>query len=173
MTAYYSPSEVAASLKCGGSTIRKYASLLINHGYKFQTNKQGHRWYTDKDVIAFKKLIAFSKSGDMNLEQAAQAVCTWSKGDNVASHAISTERHDTATSERMEGLFTMFEEMLQKEQQHRHNVQQLAKTIERQDKAMNDMKLILERMEAKQEAAASLLESEKKTGFFNRLFSRS
>lgn len=173
MTAYYSPAEVAASLKCGGSTIRKYASLLINHGYTFQTNEQGHRWYTEKDVIAFKKLIAFSKSGDMNLEQAAQAVCTWSTGNNVASHDISTERHDTAISERMDGLFNMFESMVRQEQEHHQNVKQLAKTIEQQAKAMNDMQLILERMEAKQEAAASLIESEKKTGFFNRLFSRS
>ncbi|MFD6726048.1 MerR family transcriptional regulator, partial [Streptomyces sp. NPDC060131] len=58
----YSPGEVSDTLKVKDSTLRKYCGILENAGYSFSKNNRGHRQYTDKDVMTFKKLIAATKN---------------------------------------------------------------------------------------------------------------
>lgn len=81
---YHAPEDVAGVLEIQPPTLRKYAQLLERYGYTFEKNKQGHRWYSDTDIIALQKLITFKHSGDMDLQAAAQAVLLWAKGGGVS-----------------------------------------------------------------------------------------
>lgn len=83
--AFHAPEDVAAVLKIKPSTLRKYSLLLESNGYTFQKNSQGHRWFSDTDIAALKKLITLKDSTDMSLEDSAQAVFLWAKGGDIAS----------------------------------------------------------------------------------------
>ncbi|WP_284035433.1 MerR family transcriptional regulator [Neobacillus sp. 114] len=74
MTEMYSPSDVQKMLGIDGSTLRKYATLLEDHGYHVQRNNRGHRVYFDKDVHTFRKLMEFSRHEGMTIERSAEAV---------------------------------------------------------------------------------------------------
>lgn len=81
--AYYSPAEIATVLKIKTSTLRKYALLMENAGFTYEKNKQGHRYYSDTNLIALQKLITFTHNGDTSLKESAEAVFMWSKGNDM------------------------------------------------------------------------------------------
>jgi len=104
--AYYSPEEIAGVLKVKNSTLRKYALLLEGEGITYQKNEQGHRYYSDTDLIALQKFISFKDSGAMTLKESAEAVFLWSKGSDIAeldtsyeAVASDIERYDVLTQE--------------------------------------------------------------------------
>ncbi|MEH7307384.1 hypothetical protein [Neobacillus drentensis] len=82
MTIIYSPSNVQELLRIDGKTLRKHATLLEGHGYQVKRNNRGHRTYFEKDVIAFRKLIEFSKQEGMTMDRSAEAVMTWITEEN-------------------------------------------------------------------------------------------
>ncbi len=79
----YSPGEVSDTLKVKDSTLRKYCGILENAGYRFSKNNRGHRQYTDKDVMTFKKLITATKNSDMTIETAAEHLVSMYKQTSV------------------------------------------------------------------------------------------
>lgn len=175
MTAYHSPDDVTKSLRVSDSTLRKYALLLEKAGYSIEKNNQGQRWYSDADVMALRKFMTFSKSGGMNLEEAADAVYWWSKGGDVARPATIDNAPPPAISEMADKVFNLFSSMTatieQQEQERRQDMDRLTAVIERQAEEMGAMRAILERLETEKEAAAALPEPEPiKKGFLSRLF---
>ena len=66
--AFHAPEDIATVLNIKPSTLRKYSLLLEQSGYTFQKNAQGHRWYTDTDLMALRKFITLKDSSGMNLE---------------------------------------------------------------------------------------------------------
>lgn len=79
----YSPGEVSDTLKVKDSTLRKYCGILENAGYRFSKNNRGHRQYTDKDVMTFKKLITATKNSDMTIETAAEQLVSMYKQTSI------------------------------------------------------------------------------------------
>lgn len=78
------PSDVCTLLRIKESTLRKYALILHNAGYHFDTNDKGQRAYYDKDVTVLRRFLEVKNSPDMTLEQSANAVMVWVKGSNVS-----------------------------------------------------------------------------------------
>lgn len=118
----YSPHEIAELLGVKDSTLRKYSILLEEHGYEFQRNKQNQRWYNDKDVIALRKLVTFKDNGDMSLKECAEAVCLWSRGEDVTQSltvAHDDERRDEQHSSNQQANAEEVQEL--KELVHKQN----------------------------------------------------
>lgn len=99
----YSPGEVSDTLKVKDSTLRKYCGILENAGYSFSKNNRGHRQYTDKDVMTFKKLIAATKNSDMTIESAAEQLVSMYKQTSVTVTCTSDialyDQHSKAITE--------------------------------------------------------------------------
>lgn len=187
----YAPADIAPLLDVKESTLRKYSILLEECGYTFQRNVQKQRYYTDNDVIAFRKLITFKDNGDMNLKQAAEAVYLWSRGGDVTEgrtdeHDVIT-RHDVAMHEGdsvvlelvaasnnyihqlIDEIDTLKDELQERDERQKKRDDYLIKMIEdlKQEvqQQREEQQLLLEVKEEKSE-------QEEKNGFWNRFFKK-
>lgn len=70
------PADVAAQLKIGVSTLRKYSLLLEENGVTFKRNAQNSRQYGESDVMALQRMITLMKSDGVTVENAAFAVAS-------------------------------------------------------------------------------------------------
>ncbi|RVT56443.1 DUF3967 domain-containing protein [Niallia taxi] len=170
-----SPSEVATLLDIKESTLRKYALLLKDAGYHFDVNEKGQRWYYNRDVIAFKKLMQFKSSPDMTLEQSANAVVAWFNQSNVS---LSITEKNTE-NRRYDDDIKELKEIIN---QQNNLLLELAKKMDQQQKYIDerleqrDQKL-MESLRENQEVKKALLsiaaaQEENKKSFFGRLFKR-
>jgi len=178
--AVYSPSDIAGLLKVKESTLRKYSLLLEECGYTFDRNDQNQRWYNDKDVIAFQKLIAFKQNGDMNLKTCAEAVYLWSKGGSVTEVQTATynakDRHDVViTTEEVNEL----KELVVKQQQFITDLgkrleESFTKQEQRDKYLLQKIEDLTTQVETQREEQQLLLTppSEEKQSFFNRFFKK-
>lgn len=171
-----SPSDVSVLLDIKESTLRKYALILKDAGYHFQVNKNGQRWYYNKDVIAFKKLIEIKHNPDMTLEQAANAVVSHFKQSDI-SLPITVE------SQSVERYSEDLHELKETVQQQNILLQELMKKMDQQQQYINEKleqrdRKLLESLRESQEVKQQLLqiaaaaEEDRKKGFFARLFGR-
>ncbi len=87
------PSDVCTLLGIKESTLRKYALILQDAGYKFHVNDKGQRGYFERDVIVLKRFMEIKQSSDMTLEQAAEAVMAWVRQSNMAVSVIEKKRN--------------------------------------------------------------------------------
>lgn len=172
----FSPTDVQELLNVDSSTLRKYAILLENQGYKFHKNKRGHRGYFDKDVIALKKLVELSEQRDMTLERSAKAVMTWVNTDNVTLTVMEEEASNNELerySDMLERLKRLEEYSKQQEDFNRRLLEELNKRddyIRKRDEERdaNLTHLIRESLETKK-LIASTVEEAKKT-WWQKLF---
>lgn len=132
---FHAPEDIATVLDIKPSTLRKYSLLLEQRGYLFKKNAQGHRWYTDTDLLALRKFITLKDSSGMTLEDSAEAVFLWSKTENVAGRAIlseaiqnDTERHEAAVNE-----LTIEERLLRLIQHQQQTIDRMAQSIQKQE----------------------------------------
>lgn len=132
---FHAPEDIATVLKIKPSTLRKYSLLLEQSGYLFKKNAQGHRWYSDTDLTALRKFITLKDSSGMNLEDSADAVFLWSKGDSVAGRATSfeatqgdTERHEASVNE-----LTLEERLLRLIQHQQQSIDRMAQSVQKQE----------------------------------------
>lgn len=108
MSPIYSPGDVAKILGVQDSTLRKYSRSLEDLGYTFQKNTQNQRWYNDKDVTVFRKVIALKESDGISLQAALEGAFLWVRGGEIApaqtaAAVIETEK-GADVSEMMEEL---------------------------------------------------------------------
>lgn len=187
--ASYSPSDISTLLKVKESTLRKYSLLLEECGYEFDRNKQDQRWYNDKDVIAFQKLVAFKQNGGMNLKASAEAVYLWSKGGDVTGSDTThvalqneTERYNSDMTPAIQQEMASMRDLLEDQKEV---IQSLKEQIERQNSYQESRdRLLLDTIEQLKESvqeqreeqmllAATIEEKpQEKPGFFNRLFKK-
>lgn len=130
----YNAGDVAQLLEVKDSTVRKYAQTLEKVGYKFYKNENGYRGYFDKDVIAMRHLIQYSKHPDMTLESAAKAVVsTNSEGDIQGVDTVNEVVQESPQS--YDDLLKEFQ--IFKEQQMKFN-QELISKIEQRDQYISE-----------------------------------
>jgi len=137
--ASYSPSDISALLQVKESTLRKYSLLLEECGYTFDRNDQKQRWYSDKDVIAFQKLVTFKQNGDMNLKACAEAVYLWSKGGDITE--VSTDTHNATERHNSDIAPVIYQEMVGMRgliEEQRELIQSLYEQLERQDASQKE-----------------------------------
>ncbi|WP_211656040.1 MerR family transcriptional regulator [Planococcus alpniumensis] len=132
---FHAPEDIATVLNIKPSTLRKYSLLLEQSGYLFKKNAQGHRWYTDTDLMALRKFITLKDSSGMTLEDSAEAVFLWSKTESVAGRAIlseatqgDTERHEAVVNE-----LTVEERLLRLIQHQQQTIDRMAQSIQKQE----------------------------------------
>jgi DNA-binding transcriptional MerR regulator len=171
MATVYSPKDIADLLNIKESTLRKYSLMLEEVGYTFHKNDRNQRWYEDKDVIAFKKVIALKNSGDMNLKKAIEAVYMWSNGQSISLPSTDTKTDVSRYKEDIDELKSMVTEQ-------GRQIAELKEIITQQNKYINErleerdrtlMQSLREVQETKRLIAAEREEEEKKT-FWQRLF---
>ena len=132
---FHAPEDIATVLNIKPSTLRKYSLLLEQSGYSFKKNAQGHRWYSDTDLMALRKFITLKDSSGMNLEDSADAVFLWSKTESIAGRATLSEatqgdmeRHEAAINE-----LTLEERLLRLIQHQQQTIDRMAQSIQKQE----------------------------------------
>lgn len=132
---FHAPEDIATVLNIKPSTLRKYSLLLEQSGYLFKKNAQGHRWYSDIDLMALRKFITLKDSSGMTLEDSADAVFLWSKSESVAGRATvseatqgDTERHEASVNE-----LTLEERLLRLIQHQQQTIDRMAQSIQKQE----------------------------------------
>jgi len=188
----YSPGEVSDTLKVKDSTLRKYCGILENAGYRFSKNNRGHRQYTDKDVMTFKKLIAATKNSDMTIESAAEQLLSMYKQTSVTvtdtNDIALYEQHSKAITdlkntveiqnklivsmvERLDQHSTYLEDSTKnRDNKLLEHLKAFQKENEELHKEMKRMNEKLEQIAETEKEAAASAETEK--GFFARLFGK-
>lgn len=172
MAKVYSPKDISDLLKIKESTLRKYSLMLEEVGYTFQKNDRGQRWYSDEDIIAFKKIITFKDNGAMNLKQSVEAVYMWAKEKDITLPSTDTEQHAQRYDSDIAHLKTMvkeqgkqieeLKELLIKQSQYIHE------SLEKRDR--NLMESLREVQETKKLLVAA--EEENKKTWWNKLFNK-
>lgn len=132
---FHAPEDIATVLNIKPSTLRKYSLLLEQSGYIYKKNAQGHRWYSDTDLMALRKFITLKDSSGMTLEDSADAVFLWSKAESVAGRATlseatqgDTERHEATVNE-----LTLEERLLRLIQHQQQSIDRMAQSIQKQE----------------------------------------
>ena len=132
---FHAPEDIATVLNIKPSTLRKYSLLLEQSGYSFKKNAQGHRWYSDTDLMALRKFITLKDSSGMTLEDSADAVFLWSKSESIAGRATlseatqgDTERHKASINE-----LTLEERLLRLIQHQQQTIDRMEQSIQKQE----------------------------------------
>lgn len=167
-----SPGDVCTLLKTKESTLRKYALLLQEVGYHFETNDKGQRAYYNKDVIALKKLIEIKNSPNMTLEQSANAVMTWLKNSNVSLRAIEDERHNESHNDDIKELKEVIQVLVKKMDQQQKYFEERFERMERDRELITDLRDSMKETQQQYQLQIAAAEEEKKKGFFTRLFGK-
>lgn len=170
----YAPKEVAALLGIEPVTLRNYAKLLEGQGYNFHKNEKSQRGYFDKDIIAFKKLIALKNQSGMTLERAVNAVISWIQSENKAHSDIENGAIQNISERSKEEILKEFQEFKEQQlafnqellQQLKNQQKYIEETLNRRDKEL--MSMVREVQETKKELAMS----QQKNGFFSKWFGK-
>ena len=173
----YSASDITSLLDIKDSTLRKYCLMLEDKGYEFQKNNRDHRFFRDDDIITLRKFITLKDNG-MSLNESAEGVVLWHKGneEEVTDITVSqTDTHDVI--ERYNNDMTEMKDMMR---QQNEMINKLNDKIDRQQDYIEqsikkrDEQLMLainEMQESKKEIAAER-ENQQKKGFWSRLLKK-
>lgn len=156
----YGGVDVANLLHIQESTVRKYALMMEDHGYKFYKNDHSHRGYYDKDVIAMRKLIQFKNHPNMTLKQACNALMTWLAEEDKAEDDIavgtSQERDNREYNQILQELEAIKKQQEKQEEFNALLIQQLKRQQEHLDQNHQALvEIVKEKEEQKQLVAAS------------------
>ncbi|QPA33389.1 DUF3967 domain-containing protein [Thermaerobacillus caldiproteolyticus] len=166
------PSDVCTLLGIKESTLRKYALILQDAGYKFHVNDKGQRGYFQNDVIVLKRFMEIKQNRDMTLEQAAEAVMAWVQQSNVAVSVIDRNRETERYNDDIKALKEMVAQqnellkklMMRLDQQQKY----IEESLKKRDELL--MQSLKESMETRKMIAEA--KEEKKKGFLSRLFGK-
>ncbi|WP_173918993.1 hypothetical protein [Halobacillus sp. Marseille-Q1614] len=187
-----SATEVCKTLDIKDSTLRKYALLLKKHGYNFNHDSNGKRYYLSNDVMLLRRLIQLKSNGTMTLEQAAETVIKWAnetviktpkKAPDSSYNDDIKELKETvaAQNDLLKELFNRLDQQDKKIDKRFDQVNQSLEEYNRERQIQFRKELEQYRLEAPAEAeqtevqptaeeAAATKEKESKKGFFSRLF---
>ncbi|MDQ1002537.1 DNA-binding transcriptional MerR regulator [Neobacillus niacini] len=113
MTELFPPSHVQEALGIDSKTLRKFATLLEEHGYPIHRNSRGHRGYCEKDINTLRKFIDFSNEDGMTLELSAKAIMKWVSEENK-SFAITAKEPLQASPDMGMSLNGDFNELMER-----------------------------------------------------------
>lgn len=171
MPTYFTPGDTAKLLEVKETTLRKYAILLEKYGYTFtRSGANNKRWYTDQDVIAFKKLITHSIAHGVTLETAAKAVMADIKSESVAVTLTAESENKTGPLERYNGdiekAFLALHDIIAEQNK---KIDTLTKMMIEQREYIQNQEKHNEQSLPEPEAAAEKT-ADQKPSFFRRLF---
>lgn len=184
----YTSMEMSDLLDIGKSTLRKWCLALEENGYQFTKNEHDRRLFLDQDIVALKHFKKLIKTGNMPLKNASDVIISkfhneaFSPGTpSVLDKNVEQQRSPERSSEVIDQLMTKLQEQDEfiKEQREfnrdlMNRLEKYEKTLdqrlqERDDRLMETLNQLQETKRLKQSQEA---ESEKKKGFFARLFNK-
>ncbi|MET3684485.1 DNA-binding transcriptional MerR regulator [Alkalibacillus flavidus] len=137
----YSGTDVANHLKIKPTTLRKYCALLEEAGYTFSRNDQGHRYYSDKDVMALRSVLKAKRSG-ITLKEAVHGVVHQSEEiTTIDDTQNEKERYGSDTMNELKTLIQQQGDMMAKQTEV---IQSLSHQIEQQQEQINQLSQRLE-----------------------------
>lgn len=173
----YSASDITALLDIKDSTLRKYCLMLENKGYEFQKNKRDHRFFRDTDIIALRKFITLKNNG-MSLDESAEGIVMWHKGNEWEETDITVSQTDTRdVIERYNVDITDIKEMMR---QQNETINKLNDKIDKQHeyieqsikKRDEQLMLAIKEMQEGKKEIASEREGQKRKSFWSRIFNK-
>jgi DNA-binding transcriptional MerR regulator len=185
----YNSSDIASLLKIQDSTLRKYALMLEEAGYKFHKNEHGQRGFFEKDVIILKKLIQIKKRPDMTLKQACNALMTTVNTESVSvsdTSDIALQNRDNIMAEFQEIVSNEIKKALHDQQEFNQKllhefrkqseqINRLVDIVSQDQKLFNQSKEVLDSIiddNKKAEIEAAAAEQTEKKGFWRRLLGK-
>src|SRR5699024_10801613 len=155
----YSASDITALLDIKDSTLRKYCLMLEDKGYEFQKNNRDHRFFRDDDIITLRKFITLKDNG-MSLEESAEGVVLWHKGNEEEVYDVTVRQTDTRdVIERYNNDMTEMKDMMR---QQNEIINELSAKIDKQQEYIIDrlehrdnnlMKVLEENLESQRQIA--------------------
>lgn len=156
----YWSQDVCAMLKLTDSTLRRWCITMKKKGYVFETDDNGRRRFTEKDINAIRTIQTLSERPDVTIEQAIDSIIT---GTNIVYPAMNNERSNLSVQsngELVEALAKLNDKTEQGFLSVAGDMGELRKMIEEQNN-------LIKRLES--ELAAT---REPIPGFFARLFGK-
>lgn len=168
--------DICVLLQLKDSTLRKYALILKNEGYKFHVNEHGQRGYFNDDIIVLKRFIETKENTHMTLSQAAKSVVSWSNARNVSvglmdregekNHHAEDIRQLKETVEKQNELLNTLMKKMDEQQKHMNQQHEyIHNKLEKRDNLL--MESLKDSMETRKQIAAT---EEKKGGFWSGFF---
>lgn len=166
----YSPAEVAAILNIKQPTLRKYSIMLEERGYKIERNSQNHRYYTDKDIITLRRVITGKDSG-ITLDKVIDNVVNLGKDNTYTNDINNVEQPNNSDIQELKEVVYKQNEVI-KEFSERLDQQQeyIENSLKERDRLL--MQSMNGLLESKKQITAAEEKTEKKKGFFSRLFKK-
>lgn len=180
--------DIASFLDISSSTLRKWCLLLEEQGYIFIRDDNDRRAFTERDVIALKKLKELTKDGTMSLENASIAISSQYQHSVTTdgTHVIESVNQPTRPIERFNEVIIKINELAEngKRQEalikkQEALIQMLLQQTEKQEKLLNNVlnerdeqlcTAIEEIKEARKQIAA--MNEERKKSFWQRVFGK-
>jgi hypothetical protein len=89
----YWSKEVAELLGISDSTLRKYCLILEQNAYKFLRDEHNRRAFLERDIRVLRRFLEMAKNSDMMLEDAALAVISAFKEEEITDIVPTAAPH--------------------------------------------------------------------------------
>lgn len=156
----FSSREVAEAIGVTTSTIRKYSMTLESNEYDILRDEHKRRMYTDADVTLLRAMLKYTRNG-LSVDSAANAAI----GETADKQVLTQSKQGFDDNE--------IQELKDMVRRQNDMISQLSSRLDEQEKRREErdqalMQSINESLETQKQLAAS----EKKKGFFAKLFGK-
>lgn len=201
MQEYFTPSQAASILELSAVNLKKYAMLLESNGYNIGRNERGHRVYNGHDLDVIKAMMVLNHTKNLNLDEAASTVTSSdtdislildNSKSNDTNNTVTTVtsnvipiQNEEVTLQILQEYRSFFEQLQAENEEFKEQIKKLESKIDERDQHItqlfNTTIHAVDESAATQTATLNKLneqleelkqkQSEKKKGFFARLFS--
>lgn len=171
--------EVALHLGVSPNTLRRWSLELEKQHYLFERNAKGQRIYYERDIQALSECKMILNNGG-SMENAATAVAVkfieQKNAQKTLSVIIDERENDENLTLSMRDLESMIETAVQKAVEQEREVMLQALELKMNDAIEQRDRMLMQALKETQEAKKLMQQekaeqTEKKKGFFSRLFS--
>lgn len=168
-----SPKEAQKQLDIAEATLKKYAQLMEEHGYRFHKNKQGHRSYTDSDLTHMRKIMHRKNDPDMTLESAVIELISMVSKDSE-SNEDTKDSKDIAIQEQHSNDIAELKSMFYEQMEFNKILLQEVQNLKNQSNRFEERAIaaLRESMENQKQIAYAQEEQKVKKSFWSKLFKK-
>mgnify|MGYP001062716822 CR=1 FL=1 len=170
----YTTKQVADNLGIVTSTLRKWALLLEQYGYKFERNEKNQRMFFDSDMLALRNLKELTQQDGMSLENAVKSIAD--KGELREEISLSDFEDNSKLEAKLDELLEYVKRQDERIEMQEQFNKELIKRLEEQNKYIansmekRDQQLMLAMREVQETKKLIAASEEESKGFFARLF---
>lgn len=174
---YYTPKEVAEVLKISPPTLRKYCNLIKKEYGRdyFKRDDTNARLFTEKDILLLKRIISLKKAPDITVGNAVSIVLSEGGSDRLISDISEGDTSDRITKQTDIALLQNYKELIEKQGTQMTQLSSFTRELIESNIKLSEQ---VEKLSSQLEGALKEIEppssetSDKKGGFFSRLFNK-